>query len=141
MTAKRARLGTKSGAGPHFTAMADATGPWACRTNGMASATTATARRRIVGSELRGGEEHSRDSGDGKSRPMIVALMPATSPTLLAKDLRRVVTAAAVGNIIEWYGFGIFGSLATILACKLIGPNHPGAEDVEVVPLDDVANG
>src|ERR1051326_2733206 len=66
MTAKRAPLGTKSGAGPHFTAIADATGPWACRTNGMASATTATARRRIVGSELRGGEEHSRDSGDGK---------------------------------------------------------------------------
>src|ERR1051325_11398570 len=73
MTAKRAPLGTKSGAGPHFTAIADATGPWACRTNGMASATTATARRRIVGSELRGGEEHSGDSGDGKSHPTIVA--------------------------------------------------------------------
>src|ERR1051325_816842 len=42
--------------------------------------------------------------------------MTATSPTLLAKDLRRVVTAAAVGNIIEWYDFYIFGSLATILA-------------------------
>ena len=34
------------------------------------------------------------------------------------KDLRRVVTAAAVGNVIEWYDFYIFGSLATILAVQ-----------------------
>src|SRR5262245_28339862 len=31
------------------------------------------------------------------------------------KDFRRVVVAAAVGNIIEWYDFYIFGSLAAIL--------------------------
>jgi MFS family permease len=34
------------------------------------------------------------------------------------KDLRRVVIAAAVGNVIEWYDFYIFGSLATILAVQ-----------------------
>jgi hypothetical protein len=34
------------------------------------------------------------------------------------KELRRVVIAAAVGNIIEWYDFYIFGSLASILAVK-----------------------
>jgi MFS family permease len=31
-------------------------------------------------------------------------------------ELRRVVIAASVGNIIEWYDFYIFGSLASILA-------------------------
>jgi hypothetical protein len=34
------------------------------------------------------------------------------------KELRRVVIAASVGNIIEWYDFYIFGSLASILAVK-----------------------
>jgi hypothetical protein len=29
-----------------------------------------------------------------------------------------VITAAAAGNVIEWYDFYIFGSLATILAVK-----------------------
>jgi len=61
--------------------------------------------------------------------------MTATSPTLLAKDLRRVVTAAAVGNIIEWYDFYIFGSLATILAGKFFDPNQPGADLVKWVAV------
>src|ERR1041384_3146645 len=64
--------------------------------------------------------------------------MTATSPTLLAKDLRRVVTAAAVGNIIEWYDFYIFGSLATILAGKFFDPNQPGADLVKWVPFSAV---
>src|SRR2546421_992858 len=41
-----------------------------------------------------------------------------TAPQLAMKDLRRVVIAAAVGNVIEWYDFYIFGSLATLLATK-----------------------
>ncbi|HYL55100.1 MAG TPA: hypothetical protein VEU73_05945 [Gemmatimonadales bacterium] len=41
-----------------------------------------------------------------------------TAPSLSTKDLRRVVIAAAVGNVIEWYDFYIFGSLAAILAVK-----------------------
>jgi len=41
-----------------------------------------------------------------------------TAPQLSMKDLRRVVIAAAVGNVIEWYDFYIFGSLATILAVQ-----------------------
>ncbi|HLZ45071.1 MAG TPA: MFS transporter [Gemmatimonadales bacterium] len=40
-----------------------------------------------------------------------------TAPPL-PKDLRRVVIAAAVGNVIEWYDFYIFGSLAALLAPK-----------------------
>ena len=31
-------------------------------------------------------------------------------------NFRRVITAASGGNVIEWYDFYIFGSLATILS-------------------------
>jgi hypothetical protein len=33
-------------------------------------------------------------------------------------DFRRVIIAASVGNIIEWYDFYIFGSLAAVLSVK-----------------------
>jgi hypothetical protein len=33
-------------------------------------------------------------------------------------NFRRVITAAAGGNVIEWYDFYIFGSLAAILSVK-----------------------
>ena len=42
--------------------------------------------------------------------------MPASNVS--GKELRRVVIAASVGNIIEWYDFYIFGSLATIAVAK-----------------------
>ena len=32
------------------------------------------------------------------------------------QNFRRVITAAAGGNVIEWYDFYIFGSLAAILS-------------------------
>ena len=38
-----------------------------------------------------------------------------------------MVTAAAVGNVIEWYDFYVFGSLATTLAVKFFDPSHPAA--------------
>src|SRR5438046_280634 len=41
-----------------------------------------------------------------------------TAPALSLKELRRVVIAAAVGNVIEWYDFYIFGSLAALLSVK-----------------------
>jgi hypothetical protein len=34
----------------------------------------------------------------------------------IPKDFRRVIVAAAVGNVIEWYDFYIFGSLAAVLS-------------------------
>ncbi|MGZ3700119.1 MAG: MFS transporter, partial [Bdellovibrionota bacterium] len=34
------------------------------------------------------------------------------------KNFRTVIMAAAGGNVIEWYDFYIFGSLATILSVK-----------------------
>ncbi len=56
-----------------------------------------------------------------------------TAPQLSFKALRRVVIAAAVGNVIEWYDFYIFGSLAAILSVQFFAegsrrsaPSPPG---------------
>src|SRR5262244_2052290 len=50
-------------------------------------------------------------------------------------ELRRVVIAASVGNIIEWYDFYIFGSLASILAVKFFEKSHPVAAFLSTVAL------
>src|SRR5215470_4923081 len=54
------------------------------------------------------------------------------------KELRRVVVAAAVGNVIEWYDFYIFGSLAAILAVKFFEKSHPVAAFLSTVALFSV---
>src|SRR5499425_494805 len=59
--------------------------------------------------------------------------MPATNVS--GKELRRVVIAASVGNIIEWYDFYIFGSLASILAVKFFEKSHPVAAFLSTVAL------
>jgi len=59
----------------------------------------------------------------------------APAPTLEPQTLRRVVTAAAVGNIIEWYDFYVFGSLATILSVKFFEPTHPVAALLSTIAL------
>src|SRR5438128_1795698 len=51
------------------------------------------------------------------------------------KELRRVVIAASVGNIIEWYDFYIFGSLASILAVKFFEKSHPVAAFLSTVAI------
>src|SRR5712692_1933058 len=56
-----------------------------------------------------------------------------TAPQLAMKDLRRVVIAAAVGNVIEWYDFYIFGSLATLLASKFFAAGASGAALIKTV--------
>ncbi len=56
-----------------------------------------------------------------------------TAPQLSFKALRRVVIAAAVGNVIEWYDFYIFGSLATILAVKFFAQGTSGAALIKTV--------
>ena len=58
-----------------------------------------------------------------------------TAPNLSARELRRVVTAAAVGNVIEWYDFYIFGSLASVLAVKFFEKTHPVAAFLSTVAL------
>src|SRR5262245_43059028 len=60
------------------------------------------------------------------------------TPALNAPELRRVVLAAAVGNIIEWYDFYIFGSLATILSVKFFEKSHPVAALLSTVALFSV---
>jgi MFS family permease len=58
-----------------------------------------------------------------------------TAPSPSSKELRRVVIAAAVGNVIEWYDFYIFGSLAAILAVKFFEKSHPVAAFLSTVAL------
>jgi MFS family permease len=52
-----------------------------------------------------------------------------------ARELRQVVIAAAVGNIIEWYDFYVFGSLAAILSVKFFEPSHPVAALLSTIAL------
>jgi MFS family permease len=42
------------------------------------------------------------------------------------QHFRRVITAAAGGNVIEWYDFYIFGSLAAVLSVKFFEKGQPG---------------
>jgi len=60
------------------------------------------------------------------------------APQISLKELRRVVIAAAVGNVIEWYDFYIFGSLASILAVKFFEKGHPVAAFLSTVALFSV---
>jgi len=57
---------------------------------------------------------------------------------ITGKELRRVVIAASVGNIIEWYDFYIFGSLAAILAVKFFDKTHPVAAFLSTVAIFSV---
>src|SRR5207253_5118139 len=50
-------------------------------------------------------------------------------------NFRRVITAASGGNVIEWYDFYIFGSLATILAVKFFDKTHPVAALLSTIAL------
>src|SRR5256886_1969421 len=51
------------------------------------------------------------------------------------RDFRRGVVAAAVGNIIEWYDFYIFGSLAAILSVKFFDKTHAVAALLSTIAL------
>src|ERR1700750_715411 len=53
----------------------------------------------------------------------------------IPKDFRRVIVAAAVGNVIEWYDFYIFGSLAAVLSVKFFSQAHPVAALLSTVAL------
>jgi MFS family permease len=57
------------------------------------------------------------------------------APDVSPRELRRVVLAAAVGNVIEWYDFYIFGSLASILAAKFFEQSNPIAAFLSTVAL------
>jgi MFS family permease len=53
----------------------------------------------------------------------------------IPKDFRRVIIAASVGNVIEWYDFYIFGSLAAILSVKFFEKSNPVAALLSTIAL------
>jgi MFS family permease len=46
-----------------------------------------------------------------------------------------VIVAASVGNVIEWYDFYIFGSLAAVLSVKFFEKSHPVAALLSTIAL------
>ena len=61
--------------------------------------------------------------------------MAAAGPVEIPKNFRTVIVAASVGNVIEWYDFYIFGSLATVLAVKFFEKTHPVAALLSTIAL------
>src|SRR5947208_10790100 len=61
--------------------------------------------------------------------------MAAAGPVEVPKNFRTVIVAASVGNVIEWYDFYIFGSLATVLAVKFFEKTHPVAALLSTIAL------
>jgi MFS family permease len=61
--------------------------------------------------------------------------MAATGPVEVPRDFRRVIIAASVGNVIEWYDFYIFGSLAAVLSVKFFEQSHPVAALLSTIAL------
>ncbi len=53
----------------------------------------------------------------------------------IPRDFRRVIVAASVGNVIEWYDFYIFGSLAAILSVKFFEQSNPVAALLSTIAL------
>ena len=53
----------------------------------------------------------------------------------IPRDFRRVIAAASVGNVIEWYDFYIFGSLAAVLSVKFFEKSHPVAALLSTIAL------
>src|SRR5438874_717042 len=53
----------------------------------------------------------------------------------IPKDFRTVIVAASVGNVIEWYDFYIFGSLAAVLSVKFFEKSHPVAALLSTIAL------
>src|SRR6476646_8937648 len=53
----------------------------------------------------------------------------------IPSDFRRVIVAESVGNVIEWYDFYIFGSLAAVLSVKFFEQSHPVAALLSTIAL------
>jgi MFS family permease len=64
-----------------------------------------------------------------------MAQMAIGHTALVPKNFRTVIMAAAAGNVIEWYDFYIFGSLATILSVKFFEKSHPVAALLSTIAL------
>jgi MFS family permease len=53
----------------------------------------------------------------------------------IPSNFRRVIATAAGGNVIEWYDFYIFGSLAALLSVKFFEKTHPVAALLSTIAL------
>src|ERR1041385_6284923 len=53
----------------------------------------------------------------------------------IPQNFRTVIVAASVGNVIEWYDFYIFGSLAAVLSVKFFDKAHPVAALLSTIAL------
>ncbi len=53
----------------------------------------------------------------------------------IPKNFREGTTPHSVGNVIEWYDFYIFGSLAAVLAAKFFEKTHPVAALLSTIAL------
>ncbi|MDV6244856.1 MFS transporter [Rhodococcus opacus] len=63
-----------------------------------------------------------------------------TEPTHVEQNtMRRVITAAAVGNFIEWYDFAVYGFLATTLAAQFFPSENPTSALLETFAVFAVA--
>ena len=67
----------------------------------------------------------------------MTTMATTASPTAVEvpKNFRTVIIAASVGNVIEWYDFYIFGSLASILSVKFFEQSHPVAALLSTIAL------
>ena len=58
-----------------------------------------------------------------------MATMTAAAPSTAVdtRSIWKVILASALGTMIEWYDFYIFGSLATVIALKFFPSESPTA--------------
>lgn len=64
-----------------------------------------------------------------------MAQMAIDQASRFPRNFRTVIMAASAGNVIEWYDFYIFGSLATILSVKFFEKSHPVAALLSTIAL------
>ena len=59
----------------------------------------------------------------------------AAGQPVVPTNFRTVIVAASVGNVIEWYDFYIFGSLAAVLSVKFFEKSNPVAALLSTIAL------
>jgi MHS family proline/betaine transporter-like MFS transporter len=67
----------------------------------------------------------------------IKPLQTTAAPDL--KVIKKVITAAAIGNFIEWYDFAVYGYLATVLAANFFPGSNPTTALLETFAVFAVA--
>ncbi len=58
---------------------------------------------------------------------MAEASVLAAPGTHLADNSRKAISAAAIGNLLEWYDFGVYAYLAGLIATKFFPSSDPTA--------------